>query len=316
VPEVSTFYFGVLVDPADELALESSLTLIDSVYYNNRLRLEMVLTTHKHWDHQSGNTWLTRKFPHLTFYSGEDDVLRRTGSRAGMLLVDGDCLELCYSLPSKDNAAAVTSQLPSRKTKMSEDEMDAVLQRSTLPVNQARILRVEHVIIRQSNLRAPSTSPPHQRSHPAVPNIPVNPHDVVPPLVPPPPLVFRVLATPCHTRGHVVFLLLETWEGETSPACDEASPTCDEESPASTRQLQTCASILPRTNSGARVSTRFSTPTGSRQAQHCLFAGDMHFSGGQDAHFEGHQIEMMQNLHTVIAWASPNTLIFPGHEYT
>jgi glyoxylase-like metal-dependent hydrolase (beta-lactamase superfamily II) len=309
VPEVSTFYFGVLVDPADELALESALALIDSVYYNNRLRLEMVLTTHKHWDHQSGNAWLARKFPHLTFYSGEDDVLRRAGARAGMLLVDGDCLELRYSLPPKDNAAAVTSQLPSRKTKMSEDEVEAVLQSSTLPVNQARILRVEHVITRQSNLRAPSTSPPQQRSHPSAPDIPVNPPDAVPALVPPPPLVFRVLATPCHTRGHVVFLLLEAWEGEASPACDE---------PASTRQPQTCASISPRTNSGARASTRFSTPcaTGSRQAQHCLFAGDVLFSGGQGAHFEGRQIEMLQNLHTVLAWASPNTLIFPGHEYT
>ena len=132
----------------------------------------------------------------------------------------------------------------------------------------------------------------------------------------PPPLVFRVLATPCHTRGHVVFLLLEAWEGEASPTCDEASPACDEASPASTRQPQACASILLRTNSGARASTRFNTPTGSRQAQHCLFAGDVLFSGGQGAHFEGRQIEMLQNLHTVLAWASPDTLIFPGHEYT
>ena len=312
VPEVSTFYFGVLVDPADELALESALALIDSVYYNNRLRLEMVLTTHKHWDHQSGNAWLAQNFSNVTFYSGEEDVIRRAGVRAGMLLVDGDCLELRYSLLPKDNAAAVTSQLPSRKTKMSEDEVEAVLQSSTLKVNQERILRVEHVITRQSNLRAPSTSPHQQRSHPPVPDIPVNSPDAVPALVPPPPLVFRVLATPSHTRGHVVFLLLEAWEGEASPACDEASPACDEASPASTRQPQACASILPRTNSRAR----FNTPTGSRQAQHCLFAGDVLFSGGQGAHFEGRHIEMLQNLHTVLAWASADTLIFPGHEYT
>jgi hypothetical protein len=135
-PEVTRFYFGVLVDPADELALETALAQIDEMYYDGKLDLQMVqileraraqrfsrddshetdicrradfsemcqvLTTHKHWDHQSGNAWLSRTYgTRLTFYSGEQDVLRRVGaSKAGPLLVDGDSLQLRYTLLQK-----------------------------------------------------------------------------------------------------------------------------------------------------------------------------------------------------------------------
>ena len=55
---------------------------------------------------------------------------------------------------------------------------------------------------------------------------------------------------------------------------------------------------------------------GSAEPRHCLFAGDVLFSGGQGAPFEGAPIEMLQNLHTVLAAVSRDTLVFPGHEYT
>ena len=95
-----TLYLAALVDPSDTVALEVALDQIDELYYENRLSMQMVLTTHKHWDHQSGNTWLARKYGgKLAFYSGEQTVLARLGgASAGALLAHGDSVELRYAL--------------------------------------------------------------------------------------------------------------------------------------------------------------------------------------------------------------------------
>lgn len=45
----TTLYFAVLVDPADSVALEAALDEVNRFYYSGQMKLEMVLTTHKHW---------------------------------------------------------------------------------------------------------------------------------------------------------------------------------------------------------------------------------------------------------------------------
>lgn len=47
--EPQIFFFSVLVDPADSVALEAALDEVNRFYYNGQMKLEMVLTTHKHW---------------------------------------------------------------------------------------------------------------------------------------------------------------------------------------------------------------------------------------------------------------------------
>ena len=95
-----SLYFAALVDPSDTVALEVALDQIGELYYENRLSMQMVLTTHKHWDHQSGNTWLASKYGEkLAFYSGEQNVLARLGrANVGALLAHGDRVELRYTL--------------------------------------------------------------------------------------------------------------------------------------------------------------------------------------------------------------------------
>lgn len=45
----TTLFFAVLVDPADCVALEAALDEVNRFYYSGQMKLEMVLTTHKHW---------------------------------------------------------------------------------------------------------------------------------------------------------------------------------------------------------------------------------------------------------------------------
>ena len=49
----TTLYFAVLVDPADSVALEAALDEVNRFYYDGQMKLEMVLTTHKHWYHST-----------------------------------------------------------------------------------------------------------------------------------------------------------------------------------------------------------------------------------------------------------------------
>jgi hypothetical protein len=52
----TTFYFGVLVDPSDEKALRIAIEEINALYYDGRLSLQAVLTTHKHWSNLNPTT--------------------------------------------------------------------------------------------------------------------------------------------------------------------------------------------------------------------------------------------------------------------
>ena len=170
-----TMYFAALVDPADQVALEVALNQIDALYYSKDLQLQMVLTTHKHWDHQSGNLWLAHKYgSELAFYTGEESVLSRLGkANAGALLAHGDSLELRYALVPdgcevRPAGGACTTQ-----------------RSAAFEVAPGWRLRVDQVVMRAG---APQTMPAPS----AIASLRID-----------------VLATPCHTRGHVVFLLRE-----------------------------------------------------------------------------------------------------------
>lgn len=65
---------AALVDPADAPVVLQQLRLIEEQYYEGRgLRLDAVLTTHKHWDHQGGNVEVKRAFPAARVYGGAKD---------------------------------------------------------------------------------------------------------------------------------------------------------------------------------------------------------------------------------------------------
>ena len=264
------FYFGIIVDPSDELALEPAMKQINSMYYSGQLSLQMVLTTHKHWDHQSGNDYLARTHGEgLAFYSGEASVLRQIEAKhRGALLRHGDCLALHYSLSetSEDPAPSMSACLKTEE-----------LRRACVAVRPGCHLNVRHLIC-----RAAAGATPHPRTPAPMPASGLA------------PLELRVLSTPGHTRGHVVFVLLEAWETDEVGAVGGGH--------------------AGGTNVAASSSERGLSP---RAGRHCLFAGDLLFSGGQGAPFEAvAEVEMLQNLHTVLAAVSADTLVFPGHEYT
>jgi hydroxyacylglutathione hydrolase len=66
-----------LVDPADAPAVLAQLRAISEQWHAERgLRVEAILTTHKHWDHQGGNAQLCQALPGLRVYGGaRDEVL-------------------------------------------------------------------------------------------------------------------------------------------------------------------------------------------------------------------------------------------------
>ena len=243
---------------------------INSMYYSGQLSLQMVLTTHKHWDHQSGNDYLARTHGEgLAFYSGEASVLRQIEAKhRGALLRHGDCLALHYSLSetSEDPAPSMSACLKTEE-----------LRRACVAVRPGCHLNVRHLIC-----RAAAGATPHPRTPAPMPASGLA------------PLELRVLSTPGHTRGHVVFVLLEAWETDEVGAVGGGH--------------------AGGTNVAASSSERGLSP---RAGRHCLFAGDLLFSGGQGAPFEAvAEVEMLQNLHTVLAAVSADTLVFPGHEYT
>lgn len=48
----------------------------------------------------------------------------------------------------------------------------------------------------------------------------------------------------------------------------------------------------------------------------CMFVGDTMFCGGCGAHFEGTPNDMARNFAHILLTSGPDSLIFPGHEYT
>ena len=164
----------------EEVALEVALHQINALYYNNDLMLQIVLTTHKHWDHQSGNLWLASKYSdELAFYSGEQSVLSRLRkANVGALLSHGDSLELRYTLVQDGcDFGAASGSNPTQRS-------------ASFEVAPGWRLRVDQVV-----MRAGTSSLPQRHFSSNFRTIPS--------------LRFDVLATPCHTRGHVVFLLRE-----------------------------------------------------------------------------------------------------------
>ncbi|EDO44424.1 predicted protein [Nematostella vectensis] len=66
---------AVVVDPSDPEAVKDVLN-------KEKLQLEAVLTTHKHWDHSGGNTSLKADFPSVAVYGSElDDAPGLTHTR-------------------------------------------------------------------------------------------------------------------------------------------------------------------------------------------------------------------------------------------
>ena len=86
----------------------------------------------------------------------------------------------------------------------------------------------------------------------------------------------RVIDTPCHTKGHVVFCVLRSHVPPGSPA-GELSP-------------------------GAQVEA--------------VFSGDTVFVGGVGAFFHGDAKDMERNLMTALAPCPDDALLLCGHEYT
>lgn len=107
-------------------------------------------------------------------------------------------------------------------------------------------------------------------------------------------LAFEVLATPCHTSGHIVFVLEVPSDGLGSRAIPQ-----DEGIPASL---------------GAAIPA--SLPPLPVVTQTCLFSGDTLFLGSSGAAFEGSQEDMLRSLARIFRRCNRETLVFPGHEYT
>ena len=253
-------------------------------------------------------------------------MLSRVGKvNAGALLRDGDCLELRYTLVKRGHGEGAG--------KHALEEVDKRVRSSRIDVGGEWELRVEHaVIVNQVEEHREGA----ENHHAALRRVSVGGHcaNTLP------SLRFDVLATPCHTRGHVVFLLREAWEctGRGRPE----APVLGGRDRGRGGEGVGWGGVGNRRDSGgddgggggggvARgegADTRGGRMGGDGEGgggaaeapreppRHCLFSGDLLFSGGQGAPFEGPSIEMLQNLHTVLATASEDTLVFPGHEYT
>lgn len=65
---------AALVDPADAPTVLGQLANIRQQHYAHRgMRVEAILTTHKHWDHQGGNKALCAHLDDLRVYGGAVD---------------------------------------------------------------------------------------------------------------------------------------------------------------------------------------------------------------------------------------------------
>jgi glyoxylase-like metal-dependent hydrolase (beta-lactamase superfamily II) len=250
-------------------------------------------------------------------------VLSRVGkANAGALLRDGDCLELRYTLVKRGDGGGAG--------KRAMEEVDIRVRSSRIDVGGEWELRVEHsVIVNSSQVEEHRAGA--ENHHAALRRVSVGGHCANPL----PSLRFDVLATPCHTRGHVVFLLREAWEctgggrpeapflggrgrgggGEGAGwggAGSRRGSGGDDGGGGGGRVVRGEGADTR----GGRMGGEGGGAAAANAPRHCLFSGDLLFSGGQGAPFEGPSIEMLQNLHTVLARASEDTLVFPGHEYT
>lgn len=65
---------AVIVDVGDSDAVFKGMYEISHLHYGGRpIRLESILTTHHHWDHQAGNRAVVEKVPRLRVYGGRLD---------------------------------------------------------------------------------------------------------------------------------------------------------------------------------------------------------------------------------------------------
>lgn len=152
-------------------------------------------------------------------------------------------------------------------------------------------------------------------------------------------LRLEVIETPCHTSGHVVYVL-EQPPGAcvppgTPPATRQVSPYSAMASPLSVSAAEAAAAtaaqrglspmvmhelssavdftpaLRPRLQGGVAAARSVAGPP-----QACLFSGDTLFLGSSGAPFEGTPEDMLRSLARIFRRCGGDTLVFPGHEYT
>ncbi|KNC98333.1 uncharacterized protein SPPG_06726 [Spizellomyces punctatus DAOM BR117] len=103
---------------------------------------------------------------------------------------------------------------------------------------------------------------------------------------------FRVIATPCHTRGSVMYLL-EPSPGDTAGQSRQRSIiySSDDEDDAP---------VAPHT---------------AVEDEPSLFTGDTLFIGGCGKYFEGDAVDMYSVIEKLRPLLTAQTLVWPGHEY-
>ena len=51
---------------------------ISRIYYDDKLAIDSILLTHKHWDHAAGQKQMQKDFfPNIKIYASEDNLLRK-----------------------------------------------------------------------------------------------------------------------------------------------------------------------------------------------------------------------------------------------
>jgi glyoxylase-like metal-dependent hydrolase (beta-lactamase superfamily II) len=131
----------------------------------------------------------------------------------------------------------------------------------------------------------------------------------------------RVLETPCHTRGHVLFCVLSgpaasAGNGGGGPLSlqrrNASSAGCDNGNHASAPAAGCCgigAAAVAAAAPGALPSARDADVE-------AVFSGDTVFVGGVGAFFHGNAADMERNLNGRMAGLPDGALLFCGHEYT
>jgi len=131
--------------------------------------------------------------------------------------------------------------------------------------------------------------------------------------------IIQVLHTPCHTSGHIAFLVSEpdaadSDDDEFDPADDIQFTELGQSIKHAVRADGSSTSVsdpaMPSTNTGSAK-----TASGGLSRAPLLFCGDTLFVGGCGRFFEGTAAQMLRNLDR-FAQLDPETLVFCAHEYT